>query len=683
MLKNCRKNVKLSKINGARVSFMTEQDLLFSLDIGTRTVVGIVGFHDGQKYIIKDFEVEEHKERVMYDGQVHDIELVAKAVEKVKERLEEKTGLKLKRVSVAAAGRTLKTCKGFAEQDADPSVGVDRELISNLEIEAIQKAQKSMEEQTEEGEQSFFCVGYAVVRYFLNGGIIGNLEGHKAKRIGVEVLATFLPRLVVESLYAVVARAGLEVSSITLEPIAAMNVSISSSLRLLNLALVDIGAGTSDIALTKDGTVFAFAMASIAGDEITEKVAQVLLLDFDEAEKAKISLNNEIIKYTDIMGLIHEKNSSEVLNEIDESIRILAEEISNKILEFNGKAPSAVFLVGGGSQIPRLTGYIAEYLRIPSERVGVRSTDIIRNVEIESKGLSGPEFITPIGIAVTSYFNRQKDFLHVTVNGVNVKMLNTKALTIADSLIMMNYNPRNLIGRRGNPLIFKVNGREVIVRGEPGVPAVIYLNNNIAGLDRPIANGDEIIVKPAAEGKPAEANVKDYLGDYIEKTVYLNENSLNLRPMITINGLECNLDAPIKNSDEVNIENIDTVHGLLKSLNLNYNNIEVEINGKKAEPGDVINDGDHISYKVLERTKTESFRKHDKKTVCVNVTINGKPEVLVTNKTQCLFVDVFNNIEIDFDSIKGVSAMLLNGNKASFTDVINDGDVIELHWKEK
>ena len=116
---------------------------------------------------------------------------------------------------------------------------------------------------------------------------------------------------------------------------------------------------------------------------------------------------------------------------------------------------------------------------------------------------------------------------------------------------------------------------------------------------------------------------------------------------------------------------------------MNYNNIEVEINGKKAEPGDVINDGDHISYKVLERTKTESFRKHDKKTVCVNVTINGKPEVLVTNKTQCLFVDVFNNIEIDFDSIKGVSAMLLNGNKASFTDVINDGDVIELHWKEK
>ncbi|HRU41659.1 MAG TPA: cell division FtsA domain-containing protein [Candidatus Diapherotrites archaeon] len=662
---------------------MAEQELLFSLDIGTRTVVGIVGFHDGQKYIIKDFEVEEHKERVMYDGQVHDIELVAKAVEKVKVRLEEKTGLKLKRVSVAAAGRTLKTCKALVEQDADPSVGVDRELISNLEIEAIQKAQKSMEEQTEEGDQAFFCVGYAVVHYFLNGSIISNLEGHKAKRIGVEVLATFLPRLVVESLYAVVARAGLEVASITLEPIAAMNVSISSNLRLLNLALVDIGAGTSDIALTKDGTVFAFAMASIAGDEITEKVAEVLLLDFDEAEKAKISLNKETVKYTDIMGLVHEKNSSEVLNEIDESIRMLAEEISNKILEFNGKAPSAVFLVGGGSQIPRLTGYIAEYLRIPSERVGVRSTDIIKNVGIESEGLSGPEFITPIGIAVTSYFNRQRDFVYVTVNGESVKLFNSKALTIADSLIMMNYNPRNLIGRRGNPLIFKVNGKEVIARGEPGVPATIYLNNSIAGLDRPITSGDVITVEPAEEGKPAEAAVRDYLGDYIEKTVYLNESPFIIRPIITVNGFECDMDAPIKNGDELNIKNIDTVYGLLKFLDLNYNDIEVDINGRKAELDDVINDGDHISYKVSERTITESFPGNDEKSACVNVTINGEPKILMTNKTQCLFVDVFNNIDIDFDNIKGVSAMLLNGNKANFTDVINDGDEIELYWKEK
>jgi cell division protein FtsA len=674
------KIVDLYKINDARVSFMTERDLLFSLDIGTRTVVGIVGFHDGQKFRIQAFDVEEHKERAMYDGQVHDIELVAKAVMKVKSRLEKRMGLELGRVSIAAAGRTLRTCKVFVEQDADPTTEVDRELISSLEIEAIQQAQKDMEQQNKEEDQSYFCVGYAVVNHFLNGSIISNLEGHKAKRAGIEVLATFLPRVVVESLYAVVSRAGLEVASLTLEPIAAMDVSINSGLRMLNLALVDIGAGTSDIALTKNGTVFAFAMASIAGDEITEKIAEVLLLEFDQAEKVKMSLKKETVKYKDIMGMIYEKASADILKEIDSAIRTLAKEISDKIIEYNGKAPSAVFLVGGGSQIPKLTDYIAKFLQIPIERVGVRSTDIIKDVEIKSKKLSGPEFITPIGIAVAAYLSRQKDFIHVTVNGVNVKLLNTKTLTIADSLIMMNYNPRKLIGRRGNSISFKVNGIEETVRGELGEPAVIYLNDCVVGLDKTITNGDTIIVEPAVEGRPAKVQARDYMGEYVENTIYLNESQINIRPVITINGSKCSMDSAINDGDEVCIRNIGKIIELLEYLDLNYYDIEININGRKAEPDDDIQNGDYITYNVLRKTETNSFPRVDAEVNYVNVVLNGKPTILQTYKSQCLFVDVFNNIEIDVNNIKGTIAMFLNGNKASYTDVVNDGDEIEFHW---
>jgi len=672
------------KINDARVNLMTEQDILFSLDIGTRTVVGIVGFHDGQKFKIQAFEVEEHKERAMYDGQVHDIELVAETVKKVRERLEKKTGLMLKRVSIAAAGRTLKTCKVYVERDTDPASEIDVELISSLEIEAIQKAQKEIEEHNNEDDQSFFCVGYAVVNQFLNGNIIGNLLGQKAKRAGVEVLATFLPRVVVESLYAVVARAGLEVSSLTLEPIAAMNVSIYSSLRLLNLALVDIGAGTSDIALTKDGTVFAFAMASIAGDEITEKIAETLLLDFNQAERVKISLNKkETVKYKDIMGIKHEKSSSEIIKEIDSAIRTLANEISGKIMEYNGKPPSAVFLVGGGSQIPKLSIYIAEFLGLPAERVGVRSTDIIKDVEIKTKKLSGPEFITPIGIAVTAYLNRQKDFLHVTVNGVNVKLFNSKTLTVADSLILVGYNPRNLIGRRGNSLSFRFNGREEIIRGESGEPAVIYLNGCTVGLDKPIANGDTIIVEPAAEGKPAAAFVRDYMDEYSEKTVYLNEDPFSIKPVISVNGNPSDMDISIKDGDDVSVKSIQNVHELLEFLDLSYYDIEMHINGKKAGLEDTIKNGDYIIYKALERPETNSLTNGITADKCVDVVLNGKPAILKTKKSQFLFVDIFNNVDIDVKNVNGAITMLLNGNKANYTDVINDGDRIEFYWNKK
>lgn len=662
---------------------MTEQDLIFSLDIGTRTVVGIVGCHDGQRFKIHAFDVEEHKERAMFDGQVHDIELVAKAVEKVRERLEKRTGFELRRVSIAAAGRTLKTCKVFVERDADPTQEVDGELISSLEIEAIQQAQKEIENLNSDDDQSYFCVGYAVVNQFLNGTVISKLEGHKAKRAGVEVLATFLPRMVVESLYAVVARAGLEVASLTLEPIAAMNVSIYSSLKLLNLALVDIGAGTSDIALTKEGTVFAFAMVSNAGDEITEKISEFLLLDFEQAEKVKICLNNkETIKYKDIMGLTYEKSSEEVIEGIDSAIRTLAKDISDKILEYNGKSPSAVFLVGGGSQIPGLTKYIAGFLKLPPERVGVRSTDIIKDVDIKSKKLSGPEFITPIGIAVTAHMNRQKDFLHVTVNGVSVKLFNSKTLTIADSLIFVGYNPRNLIGRRGNSVTFRLDGREELVRGEPGEPAIIYLNDNIAGLDKTVANGDIIIVEPAVDGKPAEVYARDYLEGFREKTIYLNDSPLVLKPMVTINGKDSNEASQIKDGDEVRISSMDRVLELLEYLDLGYYDIEMHINGRKAELDDKIQNGDYITYEILEKVK-EDDSKIAAPVNFVNVILNRKPTVLKTNKSSCLFVDVLNNIDLDVRRVKGTITMLLNGNKANFTDVINEGDKIELHWEEK
>jgi cell division protein FtsA len=303
---------------------METQNLFFSMDIGTRSVVGIVGYHDGDKFVILAHEIEEHKERAMYDGQVHDIELVAMAVAKVKQRLEQKLDVKLDSVSIAAAGRSLKTHKVFIERKTDSSVEVDNETISSLEIEAIQKAQMEIEETDQEDGLQYYCVGYAVVNYFLHGNIIANLEGHKASSIGIEVLATFLPKIVVDSLYSVVSRVGLEVSNLTLEPIAALNVSIQSNLRLLNIALVDIGAGTSDIALTKNGTVFAFAMVPNAGDEITEKLAETYLLDFEAAEKIKISLSKKSkIKFKDIMDISHQVTSEEVLKAINPAVLFL------------------------------------------------------------------------------------------------------------------------------------------------------------------------------------------------------------------------------------------------------------------------------------------------------------------------------------------------------------------------
>ena len=71
----------------------------------------------------------------------------------------------------------------------------------------------------------------------MNDEPFSNIESHKADRIGEDIIVTFLPEDVVDGLYAAVNQAGLEVANLTLEPIAAINVAIPESYRLLNIAL--------------------------------------------------------------------------------------------------------------------------------------------------------------------------------------------------------------------------------------------------------------------------------------------------------------------------------------------------------------------------------------------------------------------------------------------------------------
>ena len=336
---------------------LTRIDLIFSLDIGTRTIVGIVGYMEKDKFKVAAAEVVEHKSRAMLNGQIHDIEKVAEVAGEVKEKLEKKLGIKLEKVAIAAAGRVLKTCELKIEREIDPGVLISRELVNGLEMEGIQKAQSILDEdEASLGQTKFYCVGYSVINYYLNGYVISNLIDHRGNSIAAHILSTFLPHIVVDSLYTVMNKIGLEVINLTLEPIAAINVAIPSELRLLNLALVDIGAGTSDIALTRDGSVVAYAMVPLAGDALTEKIAKEYLLDFNTAEKIKTSLSEtspDSLTFKDIMGKKHVVKKEKILEIIKPSIQNLAA-LYLKNYGAKSKVDKCCFLIGGGSQIPGL-----------------------------------------------------------------------------------------------------------------------------------------------------------------------------------------------------------------------------------------------------------------------------------------------------------------------------------------
>lgn len=637
-MKKMKKTDYLPKISSGGIN---PEDVVFALDIGTKKIAGIVGIKENGKFRIIETEVIEHGNRVMFDGQIHDINRVTEAVKSVKQKLQKRLSFSLTRVALAAAGRTLRTCEVKVEQEIDMEKEIDADIVNMMEIESIKKAQEQLDKDVSNDEKGrYYCVGYSVINYYLDGYLISNLVGHRGKKIGADVLATFLPRFVVDSLYTVTSRAGLEVMSLTLEPIAAMNVAIPEDLRILNIALVDIGAGTSDIAITKNGSVVAYAMIPFAGDEITERISHHCLVDFKTAERMKIecSTNKEAISYTDILGINHTISGDGLKEIIRPSVESLAEEIAKKILEYNQKSPSVVFLVGGGSQVSGLSGALAEYLGLPGERVIVKGRNIIKNIIYKGKKLSGPESVTPIGIAVTADMQAGKSFFTVTVDGNKVRMFNSKKYSVMDVLIFSGYNGGKLIGRSGKSLSFTLNGEKKVVRGGYGKAAEVYVNGKPSSLDTVVNSGDSISIIPAEDGKNAELMLEELakqLGFQIDE---IDEYSF------FVNGREQSHGYKIKDSDIIEIK---------------------QCKPKKA------NIAESQQKPIVPEKSEREFA----------VTVNGKRVVLNDGRTQYIFVDIFNYINLDISTIRGNITLRLNGREAAFTDIIKPGDSIDIYWE--
>ncbi len=704
-----RKSILLEEQNAKGVSGINPEELIFALDIGTRTVIGLAGVAEEDGFRVLAAEVMEHGNRAMLDGQIHDIAKVCQIVENVKESIENKLGIELSKVSIAAAGRVLLTCQVKVERGIEEGQEIDSDVVNALDMECIQKAQEYLEAEILQSERSqFYCVGYSVVNYYLNDFPISELIGHKGYKIAADMLATFLPHVVVDSLYTVMDRVGLEISNLTLEPIAAINVAIPKDLRLLNLALVDVGAGTSDIAITRSGTVTAYAMVPVAGDEITETIARHYLVDFNMAEKIKLSMKDRKtpITFTDILDNQITVAYDEVYEAIGPVVRQLAESIAEKILEYNGgKPPNAVFLVGGGSQTPGLCGVLSELLGLPAERVAVRNRSIAKNVIYDGENLNGPECITPFGIMVTTALQQGQDFFHVTVNGKKVKLFNSRKMTVSDALILLGYTPDQLIGKTGKPLRFTLNGQSKTIRGSFGNPAEIVVNGNTANLGTVLKIGDEVKVKEAVNGQDAVLKAGDLRHSISPLTVQMYDEIYNMPQRLILNGEPVEPDIPVRDGDDLQISSSYFISEIIHKFELNTDEYIVLIDGNESTEDSKVDSTNQIRIvkkqkledkldienlddnKNVEEDPLDDFDLPDKKEEETirngfSVTVNGKGILLEQKKKSYMFVDIFNYIDFDISKPQGTIVLKLNGKKAGFTDPIQAGDSIEIYWEK-
>ncbi|WP_333859903.1 cell division protein FtsA [Clostridium sp.] len=687
---------------------LSSQDIIFSLDIGTRSVIGTVGILKDKKFHVIAEKCIEHEERAMVDGQIHDVALVANVVNTIKGELEKDLNIKIKNVAIAAAGRFLRTMEVKEKIEIDYTREIDRDIIRSLELTAVKSAEKKINESV---KGRLYCVGYSVKNYYLNEYVISNLLSHKGNNISAEVIATFLPRSVIDSLYSVMEKVGLNVINLTLEPIAAMEAAVPRNLRLLNLALIDVGAGTSDIALSNRDTISAYGMVPEAGDEVTEVIAQNYLVDFNTAESIKKQCDkHRNITYTDVLGIENEISSEDVIKLVTPTVKKITDKIGSRIIELNGgKSPNAVFLVGGGAHTPKLKEFLAQKLNIPIKRIAIKGREAVVDCVCPDNSL-GSMGVTVLGIALICIKRSGHSFIDIMLNGKAVSLFDSHRHRVMDAMLHAGINPDVLIAKNGDNIRFTLNGIKRVAFGNLASTAEITVNGMPKSVDEEVKEGDNIEINYAVNGEAASPKVKDYIKRIYSISFFINDIMESLEPIAYINKNKVSLDSNINEGDNVVIVFPETLRDYEKYFSLNQEQGEFSyyLNGKELDKNYIIKEGDRI-YRLLKKREEKKenegniekgsiedrvhkitdenegiFKEIDKvegnSKKEIVVTVNGK-NIVLKGKKEYIFVDIFNYVEFDLSSSKGKLYLHLNGNNVGYYDKLSQGDIIEIGWE--
>lgn len=690
---------------------------IFALDIGTRMVMGLVMIKNkDQGYEILASAHTEHRQRAMYDGQVHDVDEVARAVVKVKENLEKKIERPLKQVAVAAAGRALRTEVAVAEHKELLPVRWERENVLALEMEAVHQALRQLQLSSGDESQSYLCVGYNPIARWNEDEEIANLVGQRGKVAKVSVIATFLPRTVVDGLVAVLGRVGLEMTSLTLEPIAAGQAAIPANMRRLNLALVDVGAGTADIALTKNGSFFAYGMVPMAGDEITETICAHYLLDFKVGEKVKRDLNSkELLNFKDFLGAKVVVKKEEVLKIIQPVVGKLAESIAKEILNLNHDVPQAIILIGGGSLTPMLIETLAETLEIPKNRVGLQIRERLGEIFGE-KSVKGPESITPIGIGIAALEGNGLQYYTVLVNNTPVPIFELQLTTVAEALLAAGIQPRSFFGKPGAALTFEWNNEMRIIKGTMGSPAQLQVNGNPGKLDQTLKAGDEIAFIPGESGRDAHVCFTDILPPQEAKWISWNGQREKFIPQFFVNDRLMNENDAILDGYKISYVPNDDLYNLLKQKNFDLHkkmkleiringdplvlslNPQILVNGLEVTSSCIIHEGDSIqvgSKQItvgdlklspksmifyvngieIEYPPQETIILFEGKSIALDEPLTDGMDLRVEGfKLMPILSDLLPYVKFPEERIGGSLRLNVNGQPAEFTTVLHPGD---------
>lgn len=383
---------------------------IVGLDIGTTKIAAIVGRRNehGKIEILGYGRTESIGVK---RGMVSNIENTVQSIKLAVEEAEAKSGVEIKYVNVGIAGQHIKSLQhrgNLIRGNADDEIA--QPDIDNLINNMYNLNMNPGEEVIDVIPQDFIIDGEQGIKHPV--GMLGNsLEANFHIIIGQTAAA--------KNIYKCVRKAGLEVVELILEPIASAEAVLSDEEKEAGVVLVDIGGGTTDIAIFQDHIIRHTAVIPFGGDIITEDVKEGCSIIKKHAEELKVKFGSalagenreeEVVAIPGLRGRppkeITLKNLANIIQaRMEEIIENIYYEIKNS--GFEKKLIAGIVLTGGGAQLKHVR-QLTEYMTGMDVRIGYPNEHLAPGCPEE---MTSPMYATGIGLVIMGlqrYENEQK-----------------------------------------------------------------------------------------------------------------------------------------------------------------------------------------------------------------------------------------------------------------------------------
>lgn len=361
------------------------ENILLALDIGTEFVKAVIAEKTNDDNLNIIGVGKEHQNMGnMYAGAIADIQSVVSTCEKALSRAEEMAGVVSKTCVVGIAGELIKgntRTVRYRRKDSNKPITDNemQQIIQKVQEKAGEQAKQEIALETDNPEVEVRLINSAIVSLSIDGYKVSNPIGFKGSDLMIQFYTAFAPLVHISAIEKVCAELNLDLLAVAVEPFAVCRACLGNELESNFSAIVmDIGGGTTDIAVVDDGGVEGTKMFGIGGRSFTHQIANRTGLDYDTAEAVKLQIGGVSLDQLTLMHRDETVAEAERRNEIQtilstpERAKKINEAISDNIEVWLGGVavaledfpliealPTKILLCGGGAGLSALQEKLA------------------------------------------------------------------------------------------------------------------------------------------------------------------------------------------------------------------------------------------------------------------------------------------------------------------------------------